>query len=92
MYPDTAGEHFPRQGEARRYITQNHQRLRPLAESRCPADNRLLTAVYRLRDGFWLWRVGERANRFSAQSSRTRRWSLRRWSSMVTAPLNSARF
>lgn len=59
----TAGEYFARQREARRYITQNRHRLRPLAEGRCPTDSRLLAAVYRLRDGFWLWRVGERQTR-----------------------------
>ncbi len=46
----TAGEYFARQGKARRYINQNHHRLRPLAEGRCPTDNRLLAAVYRLRN------------------------------------------
>lgn len=63
----TAGEYFARQDEARHYITQNRRRLRPLTEGRCPADNRLLAAVYRLRDGFWLWRVGERQTREQVQ-------------------------
>lgn len=59
----TAGEWFARCAEARRYINQNRRRPRPLAEGRCPGDNRLLAAVYRLRDGFWLWQVGERLTR-----------------------------
>lgn len=63
----TAGEYFARQREARRYITQNRHRLRPLAEGRCPSDSRLLAAVYHLRDGFWLWRVGERRTREQVQ-------------------------
>jgi hypothetical protein len=59
----TAGEQVARRAEVRRYINQNRHRLRPLAEGRCTEDNRLLAAVYRLHDGFWLWRVGERLTR-----------------------------
>jgi hypothetical protein len=59
----TAGEYTARHAEVRRYINQNRHRLRPLAEGRCTEDNRLLAAVYRLPDGFWLWRVGERLTR-----------------------------
>lgn len=59
----TAGEWFARHAEVRRYITQSRHHLRPLAEGRCAEDNRLLAAVYRLHDGFWLWRVGERRTR-----------------------------
>ena len=53
--PEAARAH-----EVRRYLDRNHGQLRPLAEARCSRDSRLLASTFRLRDGYWLWTVGER--------------------------------
>ena len=50
-----------RAAEVRSYLDRNRRNLRALAIARCGEDNRLLAATYRLRDGYWLWAVGERS-------------------------------
>lgn len=49
-----------RHQQIRDQLRRNRKQMRALAEARCPNDSRLLGAVYRLPDGYWLWHVGER--------------------------------
>jgi hypothetical protein len=46
--------------EVRRHLDVHRGRLRSLAEARCAGDFRLLAGTFRLRDGYWLWTIGER--------------------------------
>jgi hypothetical protein len=57
---ETHSPESSRVNEVCRYLDKYRGRLRPLAESRCWDDFRLVAATFRLRDGFWLWTRGER--------------------------------
>jgi hypothetical protein len=49
-----------RTSEVLRHIKLHARRLRPVAETRCPHDGRLLGAAYQLPDGLWIWSAGHR--------------------------------
>lgn len=60
MLPATHSPEAARAHEVRDYLDRHRGQLRPLAEARCSRDTRLLASTFRLRDGYWLWTVGER--------------------------------
>jgi hypothetical protein len=41
-------------------IATRGKQIRPLAETRCPKDGRLLGAAYHFSDGLWIWSAGHR--------------------------------
>jgi hypothetical protein len=56
----THGAAAMRAAEVVRCLDRHRGTLRPLVEARCARDSRLVAATFRLRDGYWLWNVGER--------------------------------
>jgi len=87
---DTATSHThgsPSERELRvlELFSTRRRRLRFLAASRCPHDERLLAGVCRLRDGLWAWHAG---SRLTPMASRTEveSWHLDRFDSEELGP------
>ncbi|OKI85933.1 hypothetical protein [Micromonospora sp. CB01531] len=82
---DLEGSPSERELQVLHLFMTKRRELPLLAASRCPHDERLLAAVFRLTDGLWAWHAG---SRLSPSGSRTEieSWHLDRFDSEEFSP------